>query len=214
MAKKRVGVEAKTLRDKLLDSALAEFGDKGYEGARVEEIAKLAGASKQALYHHFRSKEGIFAAAVEESYRRLRAPDAKIRVRLQSLDPKEALRELIEFLFKPSVETVRFQRIMHDENRFKGAHTHELIEAKGSYAVLIGMVSDILERGQRDGLFRADVDPREFYVFIAGVFVYRLTNAYTLSAMIGIPLDDDEGARLSRDAATEFLLNALSPGRT
>lgn len=211
MARNKATTDVTTLRSKLLDAALEEFGDKGFAGARVEEIANAAGASKQALYHHFGSKEGIFAAAVAEAYRQLRAPDQEVKERLESLEPAAALREFIEHLFQPSIETIRFQRIMHDENRFKAIHAKELADAKQAYAELLEVIGNILERGRKAGVFRSGVDPKQLYVFIAGVLVYRLTNAYTLSSMLGLSLDDDKSARLSRRGAIQLILDALRP---
>jgi AcrR family transcriptional regulator len=42
MAKSTSTAETETLREKLLNAALAEFGDKGFSGARVDEIATSA----------------------------------------------------------------------------------------------------------------------------------------------------------------------------
>jgi TetR/AcrR family transcriptional regulator len=211
MAKGKPSPDVETLREKLLNAAQAEFGDKGFAGARVEEIASCAGASKQALYHHFGSKEGIFAATVEEAYRRLRAPDQDIRTKVRKLEPKDALRTLIEHLFKPSIGTVRFQRIMHDENRFEAIHAQGLTSAKRAYADLLETIKDILDRGETAGVFRPGIDPKQLYVFLAGVLVYRLTNAHTLTAMLDLTLDDEEGARRSRQSAIELILDGLRP---
>ena len=211
MAKSSPSTIVESLRDKLLVAAVIEFGDKGFAGARVEEIASQAGASKQALYHHFGSKEGIFAATVGEAYRRLRAPDDMTRKRLQNLEPTEALRQLLKSLFTPSVETIRFQRIMHDENRFKAVHARYLSDAKKAYASLLETIANILDQGHESGAFRSGIHPEELYVFAAGVLVYRLTNAYTLSAILGVSLDDEKGARASREKAIELILDALRP---
>ena len=207
-------LEVETLRERLLNAALAAFGDKGYSGARVEEIASLAGASKQALYHHFGSKEGIFSATVEESYRRLRHLDAKIKSRLKNLEPRAALRDLMDHLFTQSSTTDHFQRILHDENRFKAIHTQNFLEAKQAYSDLIEIIRDALERGQKSGVFRAGIDPKQLYIFLAGVLVYRITNAYTLSTMLDLSLHDEEEALLSRRNAIEMIIDALRPIRT
>lgn len=48
------------LREALLDAARGEFARRGLERARVEDIARRAGASKGAFYLHFESKEQAF----------------------------------------------------------------------------------------------------------------------------------------------------------
>jgi len=57
----------------ILDAALREFADKGFDGARVDQIALLTGLNKNVLYHHFDSKDGLFAAVLERTYSTIRA---------------------------------------------------------------------------------------------------------------------------------------------
>ena len=45
-----------SLKEKLLLCAVNEFAEYGYEGARVDNIVKSAGCSKQTVYHHFGNK--------------------------------------------------------------------------------------------------------------------------------------------------------------
>jgi AcrR family transcriptional regulator len=51
--------------DELLDAALDEFIARGFDGARVEDIAKRAGLSKGAVYLYFKSKEDLLRALIE-----------------------------------------------------------------------------------------------------------------------------------------------------
>lgn len=49
--------------EELINAAVAEFVEKGYENASMDSIAKRAGVSKGGLYHHFKSKEEIMIFA-------------------------------------------------------------------------------------------------------------------------------------------------------
>jgi AcrR family transcriptional regulator len=60
-----------TARQRLLDAALAELREHGYEGTSLQAIARRAGLSKGAIYWSFRDKRDLFLALVEE---RLDAP--------------------------------------------------------------------------------------------------------------------------------------------
>lgn len=51
-------------RGEILDAALAVFGDKGYEGGTMREIAAQVGVSEPAIYRHYESKEAILADIV------------------------------------------------------------------------------------------------------------------------------------------------------
>jgi AcrR family transcriptional regulator len=53
-------------RAELLDAATNVFAERGYQAATVDEIVATAGLSKGTFYWHFESKEGLFAALLEE----------------------------------------------------------------------------------------------------------------------------------------------------
>jgi AcrR family transcriptional regulator len=52
-------------RERLLETAIAMFAEKGYAGTSVREIVEQAGVSKPVLYYYFKSKEGLFLAILE-----------------------------------------------------------------------------------------------------------------------------------------------------
>jgi AcrR family transcriptional regulator len=51
---------------RILDAALKEFAEKGFEGSRVDAIAKRAGVSKALIYYNFESKEAILAELLDD----------------------------------------------------------------------------------------------------------------------------------------------------
>jgi AcrR family transcriptional regulator len=52
-------------REKILDAARAQFGERGYDATSIAEIGTGAGISKSVLYHHFGSKAGLYRALLE-----------------------------------------------------------------------------------------------------------------------------------------------------
>jgi AcrR family transcriptional regulator len=54
-----------TARERILDSAAKVFSQYGYRLASMELVAQECGLTRQALYHHFDSKEALFRAVVE-----------------------------------------------------------------------------------------------------------------------------------------------------
>ena len=50
----------------ILDAALVEFSERGFNAARMDDIASRCGLSKGGLYAHFQSKEEIFKAVIRE----------------------------------------------------------------------------------------------------------------------------------------------------
>ncbi len=56
-------------RQKILSAAVELFTEKGYEGTSVDDIARVAGVSKQTVYSHYNNKQTLFALAVETKCR-------------------------------------------------------------------------------------------------------------------------------------------------
>jgi len=65
-------LRAKQTRELLLNSAEIVFVRDGYLGAELGEVATMAGRSKGAIYGHFKSKEDLYFALLEERISRYR----------------------------------------------------------------------------------------------------------------------------------------------
>jgi AcrR family transcriptional regulator len=65
-----------TPRDRILDAAMTVFRRHGFRRSSIEQAAEAAGLTRQALYHHFKSKEALFRALIERLYEN--ALDAEI----------------------------------------------------------------------------------------------------------------------------------------
>lgn len=53
-------------RDRILDSALKWFGEKGFDGTTTKEVADRAGVNEVTLFRLFGSKKGLFSAVIAE----------------------------------------------------------------------------------------------------------------------------------------------------
>src|ERR1700743_2411208 len=51
----------------ILDAALKVFAEKGYAGARMDDIARRAGVTKGTIYLYFENKEAVFKTLVRDS---------------------------------------------------------------------------------------------------------------------------------------------------
>lgn len=52
--------QAQLRRQQLIDAALQQFAQKGYDGASIRSIARAAGVTEALVYHYFRNKEHLF----------------------------------------------------------------------------------------------------------------------------------------------------------
>jgi len=62
-------------QDRILDAALRVFRRHGFRRSSIEQAAEAAGLTRQALYHHFQSKEALFRAVIEQLYERALAAE-------------------------------------------------------------------------------------------------------------------------------------------
>ena len=53
-------------RTRILDAAMVVFRRHGFRRSSIEQAAEAAGLTRQALYHHFESKEALFRAVIEQ----------------------------------------------------------------------------------------------------------------------------------------------------
>lgn len=81
--------DAAATAQRILDVATVQFAEHGFAAASADEIARAAGVTRGALYHHYRSKPGLFAAVA--SAQQCVITDA-IATATAGMDPRTALR--------------------------------------------------------------------------------------------------------------------------
>jgi AcrR family transcriptional regulator len=168
-------------RERILRAATEEFARHGLGGARVERIAARAGANKRMLYYYFGNKDDLFLAVLEAAYARIR--NAEKALRLEDVEPEEAIRRLIAFTWNYYLEHPEFLTLLNSENLHRGRHVRRSHRVAQMHSPFVATIREVLERGARAGRFRGGVDPVQLYISIAGLGYFYLSNRYTLSAI-------------------------------
>ena len=65
---KDVSAKKEDARTRILNTAVVEFAQRGYDGVSTTEIAKAAGVTQPLIHYHFKSKEALWQAAVGEVF--------------------------------------------------------------------------------------------------------------------------------------------------
>ena len=89
MAKQIEGVA-----ERILAAAKREFLEKGYQAASLRNIVKTAGVTTGALYGYYDSKEALFAALVDESYRHVLDTYRAAVFGFEALRPEEQVAQM------------------------------------------------------------------------------------------------------------------------
>lgn len=108
---------------KILEAAEQAFGELGYEGASIRQIAKLANVNLATVYYYFKSKEDLLAGVLKRRFEPVHKKQLELFTKLKLTYEKRAIpvSEIIEALLLPVLEfkTALAQRA-HFVNKFMG----------------------------------------------------------------------------------------------
>ena len=198
-----------TTCNNILSAATAEFAAKGLEGARTDEIAARAGVNKRMLYHYFGNKEALWLAVLEHAYEAIRAEERKLDV--GALDPVEGMRRLVAFSVGYDRDHPEFLALLNNENLHRAKYLRGSQRVRHLHSSLGDQIADLHIRGERQGVFRAAVDPVEIYTTIAGLGFFYFSNIHTLSAIFGRDLGAPAARKRHLEHATAVVMDYLRP---
>lgn len=194
-------------RRRILMAAAEEFANGGLFGARVDQIARRAETNERMLYYYFGSKEQLFTAVLEHAFSAL--TEAERVLELDGVAPVEAVTRLAHFVWDYYRDHPELLRLINNENLHEARYLHKSTRIREMISPIVAMLGNVLTRGQKDGLFRNDVDPLRLYVTLSGLGYYIVSNRFTLAATLGRDFSaEDERAEMVR-MNTEVLLAYL-----
>jgi TetR/AcrR family transcriptional regulator len=180
--------DAERTRAEILKVATAEFAERGYDGARVDEIGARTRTTKRMIYYYFGGKKQLYVAVLEHAYARIRAAEQAVNV--DHLDPVMAIRRLAEVTFDHHEANPDFIRLVSIENIHHGEHVAEMASLVRVNTPAIGLLNEILTRGREQRLFRTDIDAIDVHMMISSFCVFRVANRYTFGAIFDRDLLD------------------------
>ena len=153
-------------RGAILDAAIAEFAERGFEGASIRAIADRLGLQHPLITYHYRSKDVLWRAAAEHAFAQIRAGWDTSAPESSDLPPLARLREEYATLFRYTVAFPEFHRFMRQEAftnnpRLKWA-------AETVLAPLLGRLIPQIVAAQKQGLLPA-VDPILFHYMMVSL---------------------------------------------
>jgi len=195
--------DAERSKEDILAIATEEFAINGLSGARVDQIAERTRTSKRMIYYYFGGKEGLYQAVLEKAYSDIRTLEAQSH--LAELEPREALRRLIELTFDYDETHPHFISLVSVENIHRAKHLSGMKTIKEMNASVIRALSDILERGRKQGEFRSDLDPVDVHLLISAFCFFRVSNRHTFGAIFERDLSDPKLRKRHKRMITEAI---------
>ncbi len=188
----------------ILEVALREFADKGLSGARIDEIAAATRTSKRMIYYYFGSKEGLYLAVLEHSYREMRRIEGELT--LDNLPPEEALRRLVEFTFDHHCTHEDYIRIVMNENIERGKYLAQSAIIQELNVPAISAIERLYARGLADGVFRAGLDPVDIHASISALAFFNVSNQHSFGQIFKRNMAAPAARALRRASIVEMVV--------
>ena len=142
---------------RLIQAGVVELAEKGTLDPRVADIVRRAGLSNKAFYRHFKSKDELLLAVLEEMMRQ-RVSDFETQL-ADGTEPLDRVRAwiwaVLETAFDPERAAVQRPLLVH-QGRLLGSLSDALW---GHVAYLVGLLQSALEDAQAEGQLDSQVEP-------------------------------------------------------
>jgi TetR/AcrR family transcriptional regulator len=152
-------MEKKSSIDRIMKASMAEFAQFGYEGARMDRIAKRARLNKAMIYYHFKSKESLYEKTITDTAGRIYAFVKETSLEEEPLNQIYSLIEnCIRYLDAMDLD---FVRVMLREVSSGGKYIRKITMPNLLLPVL-NTVNDLIAKAKKNGDI-IDVNP--FFTF-------------------------------------------------
>jgi TetR/AcrR family transcriptional regulator len=194
--------------DRIIAAAKVVFGRKGLDGAKIEDIARAAGVSKQLIYHYFNSKVDLYSEMLAVMSQEGHEPFLAID-RDDTMEPEQVIRGWVSALYDHYHEHVYSARITLDQGLHAGAQVRYDKKAGMLRNEWLAKLEGALSRGQKAGIFNPEltVDQIHFMgvVMATGCTSYReMFTRYT-----GVSLEHPERSTYWQEFCVDFFMRAL-----
>jgi TetR/AcrR family transcriptional regulator len=186
---RRPRVASPDIRERLLDAALLEFAEKGFDGASTRAIAGRIGAHQPQINYHFASKEALWFAAVDHLFGELTRTMSTLAVatlRARSVDAAElaaAFAEMIRHFVRFAARRPELNRIMVHEATADGPRLAWMTErhVKPIYETVRPLWRRLRQAG-----YAAPIDDRLLHYVLVGAASLVYVNAPEARLLTGI----------------------------
>jgi len=154
---------------KILAAAVEVFAQKGFDGARTDEIALRAGVNKAMIYYYFKSKENLYSIIVETVFKEI---SQILDAHLSRIDVTTPAKGITAFVDK-------YLDFIYAHRVFVKVLLWDLARGGAIVSRVAGRVMrdrtdqamEIFEKGARDGHLRP-INPKHLFVSIMGMILF------------------------------------------
>jgi TetR/AcrR family transcriptional regulator len=196
--------DPKQTRQKITNSALKLFSNKGFDATSVDEIAHDCGVNKAMLYYYFKNKIGIYETAVNDLL--FSVHDYIVNAERCCENAAGDLRAFImtytEFSQKhPYLPALLLRELSNASSKMPEEMLEGMIK-------LFSLLTDILERGEREGIF-CDVKPMVIHFMITGTLNLLIVTEPLRKKVAEMTDKVDTGTEYSIEELAEYIFSKL-----
>jgi len=170
LSSRREKTPAKASNDEILDIATRAFAAKGFEGARMDEIAKDANVNKATLYYRIGDKDALYEAVLKRIFT---AKVKRVEQMLATVDDVEERIRVFASILVDGDQPQQFSAIMLREIAGGGDNLpDDVLPLMGR---IVGALRQTLEQGVKEGRFRP-VNPFLVHMALVGACTFYASN--------------------------------------
>ncbi|MEI6172682.1 MAG: TetR/AcrR family transcriptional regulator [Bacteroidota bacterium] len=190
--------------ERILDAAKKIFHSKGFDGARMQEIADEAGVNKSLVHYYFRNKDNLFRAVFEDAFSRLMAKLNEVFFSELSFSSKieTFLNYYISFLSQNSFLPLFILNGLYEKPE----------EIKAMLQKMKLSPERLMEqlRKQVKEEFNLDIDPFHLYINILALSIFPVVANPLIRTVFGFSNEQiNQFYDERKTVVPEFILNAL-----
>jgi TetR/AcrR family transcriptional regulator, fatty acid metabolism regulator protein len=182
----------------LLEAAVRVFARSGYHDCRVGDITEEAGVAHGLLYHYFSSKEEVLEAVFRDAWTDVL--DAFEGIEASDETPREQLGHVAAILLRSWRRNPDLVRVLVREVA-RGPQVRSKVD---ELARALGTIDRIVARGQREGVFRTDLDPG-----LAAWIFYGAIEEILAGWVVGRLADGDEQVAAAERTVVDVLCEGI-----
>jgi TetR/AcrR family transcriptional regulator len=208
--------DAEGAREAILNAAEEVFAEHGFDGARIDAIAEVAGYNKSLIFHYYGDKLGLYAEVLQRVDRQMAEIQAGVlgplfedRGFVSDADKfKTFLETIVQLLFDMLLTNPRMARMLAWEAA-EGWQTYRqaasLLQTED-----VKLFRHILQQAKEAGLIRAEIDPVIVFSLVYTTCMFY-TSAVPLFQMVFDKEDllSQEGLMQARRLVSEFIVRGI-----
>jgi TetR/AcrR family transcriptional regulator len=199
----REGRQFSTVK-RIVVAARKVFAQRGLAGARMDEIARVAGVNKALPYYYFRDKEELHRFVLETMIAQISGQMESAAVR--AMDPPERVKALVNLTFDFVMRNPAYPRLIQREMMADRRPLHWMVVAhhRPLHQRAVKTIREGISRGQ----FRA-VDPDQMVFTIFGMIMYYFATGQLASQIWNRDIWNPKNVEQRRRSVLDFLEHGL-----